>query len=223
MEGRVAQVERPEQDALEVLVERLATHPPHDLAQQDEARVAVLEGGAGRVHEGPAGQRPGRGRKAGGHRAVRRDGHKAGGVGEHAFDRHVLERAAAELPEVTPQRGVELELALLPQVHDRDGGPEGLGQGGDVEDGVERHRLPPGDERLPPPGPVVQRIAAAPHQDHHPGHLGPHHGGAGGLVHAGEVRRVDGVRGAGQSQQHHDQCEDLQALSDGHAAILALC
>jgi hypothetical protein len=103
MEGRVTEGERPEQDAFEIPVERLAAHPPDNLAQQDEARVAVPEARAGRVLERPPGQGLGRVGKAGGHRAVRRDGQKASGVGEHALDRHVRESAAAELPEVTPQ------------------------------------------------------------------------------------------------------------------------
>ena len=37
------QPERPEEEPREVPIERLAGHAPHELAEQDEARVAVLE------------------------------------------------------------------------------------------------------------------------------------------------------------------------------------
>src|SRR5207245_11690237 len=51
IEARVAKPERLEDVLIEVAVERLARDPPHHLAEQDEAGVAVLERAARRVCE----------------------------------------------------------------------------------------------------------------------------------------------------------------------------
>src|SRR5881409_975423 len=100
MEGGVPERERPEHDAGEIVVERVATHPADDFAEQNEAGIAVLEAGAGRVVERLGGQRPGGTRKATGQRVGGGDRRESGTVREDPADRHLLERASFELLEV---------------------------------------------------------------------------------------------------------------------------
>ena len=128
MEGRLREPERAEDDASEVEVERLAAHASHDLAEEDEARVAVLRARARRVVERDLGQEPRRPRKAGAHRGLGRHRAEARAVREDPPDRDLPERAAPKLAQVGAERRIETDPAPLGQRHHGEGGAEGLGQ-----------------------------------------------------------------------------------------------
>ena len=106
MEGGVAKAEGPEHGPGEIVIEHIPAHASDDLAQQDEAGVAVLEARAGRIVERFGRQRPGRPRKATGEGFGAGDRWKPGAVGHDPTDGHLLEGSALELLEITAERRV---------------------------------------------------------------------------------------------------------------------
>ena len=110
-ERRVRHAERRVEALARELVERLAAHAPHHLAQQDEAGVAVVEGGARRRLELRRGRSQARGLgQAAGNRVAR-----AAGRGSPALwvsTRRTVtsrKRGPAELVQVAAERRVQVD------------------------------------------------------------------------------------------------------------------
>jgi hypothetical protein len=66
---------------------------------------------------------------------------QTGRVGQELVGGHLGERVAGDLGPESAERGVELELALFDEGADDGSHGDDLGEAGDVEDGVEPHRL----------------------------------------------------------------------------------
>ena len=140
IEHRVFHAERLEDVLLGVLVERLAADPPHNLAEQKEVDVAVDEAGAGRCRrhfldsplDGGVGADP----------LVEIDVRpEARDVRQQVADGDVGFAVALESRNEGRHAIDEAQLALLDQHHHARRRRHHLGQGGDVEHRVERHRL----------------------------------------------------------------------------------
>ena len=141
-EPRVRHAERRVEPPLHEPIERLAAHPADHLAEHDEAGVAVDE-------------RTSPGAKAsplcawslaavGNPRAMAsREGRsgRPAGVRQQAPDGHVAEGRRVELLHVAAERRLEVDPPLLPQHQDGRRRRHDLGERGDVEDRVDRHRL----------------------------------------------------------------------------------
>ena len=218
VERRVAQAERAEEHPVEIAVEGVAAHAPDDLAEQDEAGVAVLEAGARRIVERDLGERPGRCRKSRRDRARGRDRQEARAVGQDPPDGDPVEGPAPELPQVAPERRVELDRAPLDEGHDGKRGAEGLRERGDVEDRVGRHRRGLGDEPAPAVRTVQEDLVAQPDEDDDARDLSGNYCVARGLVDGDEVRLGGADRWGEREQQECDVRETLRA----HVTILAL-
>ena len=148
-ELRLGHPERVEDRPPRVDVERLPGHRADQLAEDLVARVGVDEPLSRGVQEAALvlpredlGGRP----EVEVHRVV---GDEAAAVGEELLDGHLLPLAApgAEGGEVRHDRVVEADPALLDERHDGGRGRDGLREGGQVEDGVDGHRLDRGRER----------------------------------------------------------------------------
>src|SRR5215470_16827425 len=111
-----------------------------------------------------------------------------GAVGQEPSDRDLVELLVSELLEVSSEGGIELDRAPLDQAHDRQGGPEGLGEGGQVEDRVGRHRNRMREQTAGSVRAMEQDVVAAADQYHHARNLAARDGVVGGLVDTGEIR-----------------------------------
>jgi hypothetical protein len=200
-ERRVAKPERTDEHTVEIPVERLAGHAAHDLAQEDEAGVAVLEAGAGRIVELHLRDRARRAREPALDRLVRRVSGESGAVRQHAPDGDLVERPRAKFLQVSAQRRVELHAALLDEHHDGDRRAERLRERGDVEHGVRRHRVRLGHERAPAVGTVIEHLVAASDEHHDAGDLTGGDGVSRGGVDGREIRRL----GAGGERSDHEE------------------
>src|SRR5207247_6822103 len=118
VERRVAQAERAEEPPGERAVEGVAVHEPDDLAEQDEAGVAVLEAGARRIVKRDLRERPGGCRKSRRDRARGRDRQEPSAVRQDSPSGDALEALVPELAQVAPERRVELDRATLDERHD---------------------------------------------------------------------------------------------------------
>ena len=230
MKARVLEIERPEEDPLEVPIETRAADATDDLAEEDEAGVAVLERRARGILEGNLRDLGHRRRKSRGDGGVRGIRDQSGGVGHEPPDRDLVELLAAELLQVLAEGRVELDRALLDERHHRDRRADRFGEGGDVEDRVDGHG---GGLRQEPARPVralEQNVVAAADQNHDAGDLAAGDGVGGALVDSGEVVRS---RNDGRSN-HGWRCEncsgkreerdqrDERDTSDDHAYDLSI-
>ena len=220
VEARVAQPQRLEDVLIEVAVERRARNPPHHLAQQQEARVAVLERAAGRIVERQLREQRRRLGEARAHATVGRDGRQPRAVREQPADRHHLVGVAAKLPQVAAERRVELHLAALDERHHGQRRAERLGQRGDVEDRVLGHRDVLRDHAPQAPrAPIDDLVAPSDHHDDTGDLAGGHHFERGLVDPAPVLRRRVGRR---QRQRERKGQEDGRTERHEHAPILLL-
>ena len=217
LERRVAQAEGLEHGTVEVAVERLAADPSHDLAEQDEADVAVLGAGAGHVVEGQPRQAAHGVVDGGVHHARRRDGREARAVGEQPLDRHLGEVRLLELAEITAERRVELDGPALHQRHHGQRGAHGLGQRGDVEHGVDVHRLGVGDQPPEPPGALEQDLVTAADEHDDAGDLPRLDGFPGDVVHRAEVGGLGGSHASAEQDRDQGQEDERGVQRTGGA------
>jgi len=140
-------------------------------------------------------------------------------VSQEAPDGDALEALGPKLAQIAPERRLELDGAALDERHDGERRAEGLGERGDVEDRVERHRCRLGDEPAPSVRAVQEDLVAPPDEDDDPGNLAGGDRVVRGFVDAGEVRRLGGgERRREQEKQERDARHTLMT----HVTILAL-
>src|SRR5438094_10142975 len=97
MKARVLEIERPEEDPLEVPIETRAADATDDLAEEDEAGVPVRERRARGLLERNLRDLGHRRRKSRGDGAVRRIPDQPGGLGPGPPERDLAELLAAKL------------------------------------------------------------------------------------------------------------------------------
>ena len=178
------------------LIQGTAADAAHDLAQQDESGVAVVEAGPRReVEPGPddLGQQAGDGLRASpGLGKVRH----AGAVEENSPERHLAIGGGGQLGQVPRDGGVEVQSPVLGEGQDGGSRRDDLGQRGEIEDRVDGHRLLGGPDGPEAESLPVEDPIAPPDEDHRAREVAGGDGIANGLVDGvGPVRRVRGSRG----------------------------
>ncbi len=152
-------------------VQALPREGAHQLPEGDEIEVAVDELRARlglRLHPPELPERPGGPGPFPGQVEI---GAQPGIVGQELAHRDLFLPPPGELRQVARHPVVQPQPPLLDEDHDGGGGGHDLGQGGDVEHRVGRHRLGRGDEGPVAEGAAVVGRAAPPHDHHRPGDL----------------------------------------------------
>ncbi len=211
---RIRHSERVEDRPPRVDVERLPGHRSDQLAEDLVARVGVEEPLPRGVQEpAPVLLREDLGGRSEVevHRVV---GDEAAAVGEELLDGHLFPLAAsgAEGGEVRHDRVVEADPALLDERHHRAGGRDGFREGGEVERGVDGHRLDDGRERAMPVGLPEGDLSVPAHEDDGAGDLLLRDGPVDDLVDAREARRreADGLGSDGLERRRGGERRDAR-------------
>ncbi len=158
--------------------QRLAGDPLNERAQDDKARIAVLESFARAAHK--------RLGEAHGERFVAAStkfpigamGGQARGMQQEALDGDGAPCAPAELREEAPERIAQAQFAQRDKPHHARRSGDHLGQRGDVEKGVGPHGAAFGGEHAPADGLAQEDSPRSPDHAHRPGGLAAGHGAA---------------------------------------------
>ncbi len=217
-EHGVDHAQRPEDPLAHEHVERLACDPFQDLAQEDQAQVAVERLAARLVDQ----LHPLDPLDVGGLAlellVERRPPVDARGVGQQVAHGDPVFGAAGEAGQEVPHRLVEVEPSLVDQDHRHGGGGDHLGQAGEVVDrvGGDRRRVRSVGEAAV--GPQMGQSAPAPHRQHGARERPPlEEAGDDGVDLARPAGAQGRIPGAGRGERHRPP-RQLDAVAGGVGA-----